>query len=47
MKNHKLLLIGLSLTVCQLSFVPAEAQDFGIWTEANVEKKITRKSPTG
>ena len=43
MKNHKLLLIGLSLTVCQLSFVPAEAQDFGIWTEANVEKKITNR----
>ena len=37
-------LIGLSFVICHLSFSPARAQsdDFGIWTEANVEKKISR-----
>lgn len=42
--NRKYLLIGLTLVAYHLSLVTSTAQDddFGIWTEANIEKKINR-----
>jgi hypothetical protein len=45
MNRQALRAIGLSFIVCNLSFSPAEAQndDFGIWTEANIEKKINNR----
>lgn len=44
MKNSTTLLTSLAMAACSLSACPAAAQsdDFGIWTEANVEKKISR-----
>ena len=43
--NSRLLWVTFSLAICQFSFTPAKAQndDFGIWTEANVEKKISNR----
>ena len=42
---RRITLIGLSFVICHLSFNPAWAQsdDYGIWTGANVEKKINNR----
>lgn len=44
-KKHLTLLTGLAMAALQLPFSHAAAQsdDFGIWTEANVEKKINSR----
>ncbi|MCR4603889.1 MAG: DUF2490 domain-containing protein [Prevotella sp.] len=45
MNNNRILMASLAIAFCQLTSTPARAQsdDFGIWTEANVEKSITDK----